>query len=701
MNRLRLSTVLWGTLAVGALALALADPWRPDDASSALVSVRSDSRRVFPGLGDYAMSRANIELQPSAGPVVRLVGAPDGHRVMRGDELIGLVDPEAFDGVWASLRMATTVRAVDRGVDVRPGRRGTIRVTVSDRTFTVSLGDDTADGSGIYAEVGEGSERESWVVESELGWLVDQPAEAWVSRRLVHVEPEDVTALAWDEQLVLGRGEDGIWRVVSGASPAVLSNDAVDARLERLLSTRLDPLLPRDGLEVEEWTPWLVISTGPDGRNHALVLGGNCPSGGDKQQLVDRGPGLVGCIPTSLTEPWAVADPEAAMIESQLVPYDYGRVLAVELITPDRRSLRRRSGGWEVREGESAPAEVSEAEVYRWYTSLRTLEIDPEVEPLGVDVDPAVAVDIDTDSTQRMRIECGEVEGRRYCRRDAGPFRAIVGGANIGPFFDVETFRDRRLLHLAAGDAVAIEIRPGVRSPGRAAPPRFSAHLDAGVWRLDAPPHPEGDAALDDVKFERLLATLGALRAEAWTRVPTGAAPVATIHVDRAPGTGRDPTVELELFEGCIARVDGGRPGQLSDAACRTLVADLLYDDPLRAWLGTARSVDVSASDGRKIVLRRTATGWVDPGGRADMPEAELLRGLEDWRSAGVVQGQPPGEAEHSLLIRRNEGTDVKVELGPNWARIVRPEIDWYYRASPRMTPPPDQPEPAPALDPE
>jgi len=63
------------------------------------------------------------------------------------------------------------------------------------------------------------------------------------------------------------------------------------------------------------------------------------------------------------------------------------------------------------------------------------------------------------------------------------------------------TFAERRLMAIDPGEARALEILPG---SGEGV--RQSVRLDLGVWRLDAPNHPDGNGALDEVRLETLLA---------------------------------------------------------------------------------------------------------------------------------------------------------------------------------------------------
>ena len=72
MNRVRFGTIVWCMLALLSVVLVLTDPMATDDGSGEFVSIRADQRRVFPGLGDFSMSEATIEIQPARGAPVRI-----------------------------------------------------------------------------------------------------------------------------------------------------------------------------------------------------------------------------------------------------------------------------------------------------------------------------------------------------------------------------------------------------------------------------------------------------------------------------------------------------------------------------------------------------------------------------------------------------------------------------------------------------
>ncbi|MEZ4426054.1 MAG: hypothetical protein R3A51_00025, partial [Nannocystaceae bacterium] len=219
LARLRPSATTIG-IAIAALvgvALVHRDPWSGGATKVPLVSNQSVARRLFPNLGEHDLSQARIELARAGGAHVRLVPGPDGrHQLYADEQLLGSADPVAVEGLWSSLRMATTLRAVDRRV--KPGeRRGAIVVVLGEETLTLEIMGPTAEGAGYYGALTH-EHGDIWVVESEVVALVQQPPETWLSRRLLLVEPAATTRVAFEgdgapeKSVVLARGEDGLWR---------------------------------------------------------------------------------------------------------------------------------------------------------------------------------------------------------------------------------------------------------------------------------------------------------------------------------------------------------------------------------------------------------------------------------------------------------------------------------------------------------
>lgn len=723
---LRSGTFVALGLALGSVVLAWSDPWADEREAVMMVSTHSVARRVFPTLGDEDASKATIELQAAGKPLVRIVpGDEGGHQLLRDAALLGPVDPDAFDTLWSSLRMGTALRPVERGTKVRTNSRGFVRVVLPHATFTLELGD-PATGVGIYGRItGTGESDEAWVLESELGWLLDQGPETWLARRLLPFEPESVDSVTFEreaegEPLVLERGDDGFWRVAAGARPALLSTDAVEFKLGRLLRAQLDPLIEPDQSPDAAPRPSVVVTTQSD-ESRALLLLGECPGHPDRV-VVDRGPGLRGCLPAELFQPWQLFDADGGMVEGRLIPHRYPRITKVELVQPTLRTLRREAGVWLLDEGDGQGSKpVSEDEVARWYDDLWRVEVQAlidESEPVAVgegDTDassggepdvapepapsegfvPEVELIVHADTKERVRVRCGVEGDLQVCVRDDGPRLRVLGALPRNLAFEAETFAERRLIEAGAGEVRELEIVAG--ESGEVV--RQSVEQDMGVWRLESPEHvDEAAGALDEVRLETLIAILSSLRAEAWQERPA-AASLRTITISLVPEQGPRRSVALTLHPDCVVEVEQ-RFAAVASADCAVLGEDILYDDPLRLWIDGARTLELlaaplAADKPERMFLRREDGRFETVDGRplSDERIEALLQGFVDWRSKGLRSGEPPTPLEWTLDLRRNQLPDVHAEVGAGWVRLRG--ADWYYverETKPSEGPSPDAP---------
>jgi hypothetical protein len=697
--RPRAGTLVALGLAGAAVALTWADPFSKPDDGALLVNNRSGARRVFPTLVDADPSKATIELQASDGPVVRIVPASDGgHQLMHGDVVLGPVADEDFEGLWSSLRLATAQRTAEKAHGV--GQAGVIRVSLPDASLTLSLGD-PAPGSGVYG-VFE-ADGAAWVVETEMLTLVQQPPKSWLSKRLLPIDVEVVSGLAWGDELVLARGGDDFWRVRSGDAPALLSTEAVGFRLRRLLRAQLDPFIERDAVASESLRPWLVVTT-IDGSSRALHVGGECP-GHPRKRLVDRGPGLLGCVPAELLDRWPLFEPDANMIEPRLLPHEYGRIVGIDLqlglqLTgepPVERKLIRRGGEW-FYTGEGGVETVAEEEVRRWYQDVGKLEVAPwlttiePVDPATPNLAPPVEVPFEpdwnlivhADSGEQLAVRCELEHSPVRCMRDDGVLLRVLGELPRNLAFEAETFAARRLTEIGPGEVRELEILPLPHPDMASTIVRQSVHADMGIWELDAPEHPDDSGAVDTVRLENLLWALRGLRAEAWVTLGDATA-LRQIVAEVVPEQGRRHTVSATLYPDCVIAVDGQRPAAIGKAQCAALSEDLLFDNPLQFWLERSRGLELARgpSEGgpapAPVFLRRRDEQFVTGEGTPlDDPQlAKQLQTWLDWRSQGIRAGQPPGSVEWTLDIRRELGPAVQVDVGPGWVRIRG--ADWYY----------------------
>ncbi len=707
--------------ALVALGLAWADPLAGEGDPVVMVSNNSVARRVFPTLGDEDSGKATIELQPAGQPLIRMVPGPDGgHQLLRGDALLGPVDPDAFEGLWSSLRMGTALRPVDRGAKVRTNTRGFVRVALPHESLTLELGESLA-GIGVYGRINGADE--AWVIESEMQWLLDQSAETWLARRLLPFEPEGVASVTFERDaageggaLVLARSEDGFWRVEAGARSALLSTDAVEFKLGRLLRAQLDPLIEPEQSPDEPPRPSVVV-TSLEGESRALLLLGDCPGHPDRR-VVDRGAGLRGCLPAELFEPWELFDADGGMVEGRLVPHRYGRIVQIDLVAPVARTLVRRSGLWLLDEGAGEGSKpVSEDEVARWYGNLARVDVqarlddpvdppDPPDPPVGDPPADAFVADLElaihADTGEILRVRCrlaSEQAGESECVRDQGPRLRVLGALPRNLAFDAETFAERKLIEVGAGEIRELEILAGEAGVGV----RQSVEQDMGVWRLDAPEHVDEVAgALDEVRLETLLAILSSLRAEAWREPPSDPS-LRSFQLDLVPEQGPRRSVSLALHSDCVVVVEG-RAAAIAEADCAVLNEDLLFDDPLRLWINGARTLEIAAaapvgaepgSKRQRVFLRHHDDRFETVDGRplADEAIETRLQTWIDWRSAGLRSGEPPTPIEWQVDLRRNQLPDVHADLGRGWVRLRG--ANWYYverETKPLTALNPDQP---------
>jgi hypothetical protein len=219
-----------------------------------------------------------------------------------------------------------------------------------------------------------------------------------------------------------------------------------------------------------------------------------------------------------------------------------------------------------VEEG-TAVTPVGESEVFRFYGALHAARVELAAEE-AISWEPTDELVVETDSTQSLAIGCSRLGGKHVCRRDGGPFLRIRRGTEVETRFGPDTFRRPALLEVAPGEVRAIEVIFGADGA------RQSAHLDLGVWLLDAP---EVDAPeLDSERTERVLAAMANARVEGWLDVPTGT-PERTVRIERAPRGGRSPVTVIDLYAGCVAHREGQpRAARIDGASCRAFAVDLV-----------------------------------------------------------------------------------------------------------------------------
>ncbi|MEM6991120.1 MAG: hypothetical protein AAF721_11500 [Myxococcota bacterium] len=673
----------WAMVAAAALAVGLAhaDPWASSRVVAPLTSTQSASRRLLPTLTDVDVATATIELAPAVGSAVVLQANPaGGHVLLEGDTVLGPADPEAVEGLWASLRMATTVRAVAEGTDAGLGAGGTIRLRWPGQQRELTLGQATADEAGVYGALSGGAEGTAgvWVVENELALLLSQAPRAWLARRAVVADASHIEALAFADGPTVARGADGLWR----DGTALLDPHAIETRVERVLSARMDPLLdtpvdtPVDTPAGQDAAPWVTL-TDIAGTAYTLATAGSCPGRSDRVVLV-RGEGLTGCIDAALVGPW----PWPQLVDTRLSPHEYGAVQSIEQRTPTAGTLSRYGGGWRLEEtlaGRPVATEVDEAEVFRFYTALHAAEVEVIADAGAQDRVAGLPTEVDwivrTEHGVAQPLRCWLIPPTetRWCQRGEGPLLRVRTELPALPV-SAERFSDRRVVaSLSVDDVRAVEILPGPTLASDARTRRQSAHFDLGVWRLDAPEHPDGDDALDTTRLDALIAGVAGLRAAAWTSPPRED-PLRIVRLEQVARSGLPDTVEVALHPGCIAVVAGRRAAEISESACRRLSADLLFDDPLSAWIDHAAALEVTQTGGATLALERVGGAWARADGVAMGTLLETLGAMQGWRAEALRQtagdDTADDEARFTLRVRPRQGAAFEVAVGETWAQV-------------------------------
>lgn len=683
--KLRPATLLWIGIASLSLLVVSVDPLH--DPKSQVSSGRQESElgRVFPELSGREVQQATLELTPAKGSTIRVAPSADGgHQVIVDDLPLGPVSEVVLDNAWSNLRMATVLRSPSLAGDQEIGRWGAIRIQVGDQNMALRLGQPTADSAGVYAR--RSNNKQAWVVESELATLTEGDPESWLRTSLLHVDVDALQRVQWSGGQAIVRGQDRRWRWYGGTlEGALLSTHALNLRLQRQLQAPIRGYLKRKAELSQSLRPWLTVVEGENAPLHVMA-GGSCGRDGEGR-LIDRGPGLLGCVEQSAVEPWTFLDPRGyGLLEPTLVPQRYGEWIGARQVLPEKVSLRRRPGRWELATPNDRDrfSVVSEAEVFRWFGRLGELALRPgrlayETAEQGQDFVPSWQVELSFDGAQSMQIACVKKAQNTLCRRDQGPIFAVQGPPIDAMALSFEALAQRQLLRFSPGSVRSLEVVDRSQLP----PLRQSLHLDYGQWRLDAPLHPDGDGGLDRTRLESLLATLGDLRAERWLDRQDAGEVIRSIDLEYVPGLEEVPQHRIRLYAGCALQVDEGRLARVEQKVCDELHADLLFRDPIAFFLRDASAIDIEYLSPKGETLRRASLRVqgellrdAKSGKSIEPALAQRLRAWANWRIQALRGGTPSDPAKVRLHIRRRKHAAVSLELGEGWLKISG--TDWY-----------------------
>lgn len=280
--------------------------------------------RLFPGLDRSRATRVEI-----VRPEGRTVLSYDGQAWwVEGEPRLRAEEP-AVDQILGTLEFGHLERRV-ASAGVRHGLDAP-RATLTVAGTTFSLGADDPSGRGVYLR--RSGDPDVLVAEHRLLEVVDQPTEAFRSRRLTLASPDAATRVAVGD-VTIARTPAGFRLerpVAARAEPK-----AVQALVDALATARADRRL--DGAPEPGGVPIAL-----DGRVEARLLGA-CP-GNPGERLVVREDGARLCFAKDALAP--LEAPASALREPRPFPFELNDVVAVDVTHGDTTlRLRREDFAW-------------------------------------------------------------------------------------------------------------------------------------------------------------------------------------------------------------------------------------------------------------------------------------------------------------------------------------------------------------------
>jgi hypothetical protein len=482
--------------------------------------------RLLPQFDRRAVQSITVARQGGAPFTLRRAPAPGSawHLTTAGS-------PAADDAAVEDLLSALDLAESNRTAELPAAKAGLeppavqIDVEAPGGRFTLQLGRPDVTGRGVYARAaGEGTIR---VASRRLLELADRDAPAFRDRRLFPVDPEAVTSIVWKDahdtgalQLVDGRWQNGRKEWVD--------EGRVREALRRLFSVRIERFEAR-GDRAPASSRMLTITSG------ATVIALE----GGRDGVFARGSDRVSVPIDALEAAWrALVVAEARDLRLVAMPAD--TVTSVVLSDGSGRlSMRRVNGAWTFGEPK-VRYEADTRVVDEWLTRLASTTT------------PTRAAG---PRTRRLVVE--------------GRFRQDVAVSSPPDLYELLApdplrFRDRALLSFARFDVRRLERMAAKQE-------QVVTSDDGGTWRAAS------GAQADAASVGRVVGVLSDLRADEFLAEAPRGEPATRLEIDvQQPGDARPSRHVVQLYPGCVARLDAEATFRIERAACDALGLSLL-----------------------------------------------------------------------------------------------------------------------------
>lgn len=574
----------------------------------------------------------------------------------------------------------------------KPEVKLTVAVTGDEKPKTVVIGKPTAaDVKTRFARLGDGEA--VFVVPEVLVQAADKPALDLLDRRLISLDPQQVTKLQGS-----GTGEWALqkegdaWKVASLTSPASADKAVTEGVLRPWANLNAQKFvaygpqldLAKYGLDKPAASVTVTINPGPDKPpvTHTLALGKAVEIGDGTYARLDNGPGVAVVSPAVARE---LTHSSLDFVDRTLLSFDWRSLTALRRKKGDEElEVAKQDDGWQVLKPSALRADQTGldelAEQLSALRAARVAALDAkDLKPYGLDAPAAIVTlaikDKDGKPADKV-IQIGQPAGMNTEERFAkveGTNMVAVLPADVSKKLagDPLKFRDRSIARFADADRAFLE--RGFRKA-------IFAKVD-GTWKMTEPLAAEAEATeLDD-----LVGSMARLRADELVAEKPG--DLKQYGLDAPEVRWRLLTGDREVLQILIGKRDNATGRRYAKLANGDVVFLLAPDLSAKAtaeyrkrtvWTNfdsaQAESL-IYAVGGNTLVLSKPDANWQIQGQPGQVVNAAVVNEMLAALAAAKVERyvvdkgadfqlyglQPP---ERTIIARTRMGTPQTLYLG-------------------------------------